>query len=169
LVSLTAPERARYEALFAAADGDKDGVIGPADAAWFLSLGLDKTTLSEVTSLPPPPPTTTLDQSGSTTRLSPSSLAVVCSLSVCAVLGRLGVAAVGWRETRFPVEGGVLPRAAPRSSRPPLPASLHPGRLSPHRAPYAAPAAPLCSLSSKAFARSLLFCNPTNFAVAIVV
>jgi hypothetical protein len=49
LVSLNGAERSRYEALFLSADGDKDGVIGPADAAWFLTLGLDKTTLSEVT------------------------------------------------------------------------------------------------------------------------
>lgn len=60
LVSLNGAERSRYEALFITADGDKDGVIGPADAAWFLTLGLDKTTLSEVTpsprSLDQPPP-----------------------------------------------------------------------------------------------------------------
>ncbi len=51
--ALTPQERANYEMFFVQADADKDGVIGPSDAAWFLNLGLDKKTLSEV-----PPPST---------------------------------------------------------------------------------------------------------------
>lgn len=45
---LSTPERARYEGYFASADVDQDGVIGAADAAWFLQLGLEKSTLGEV-------------------------------------------------------------------------------------------------------------------------
>jgi epidermal growth factor receptor substrate 15 len=51
---LSAHERASYDALFNTVDIDKDGKIGASDASFFLSLGLEKKTLSEIWHLSDP-------------------------------------------------------------------------------------------------------------------